>query len=70
MKTNRQLQYIYPVCDQKNLIRIKSDCLTVKQLSTDLIVLQTADHELGEDDHSGATHPSAAVHHHRWVEAL
>lgn len=35
-----------------------------------LIVLQAADHELSEDDHSGATHPGAAVDHHRGVEAL
>lgn len=37
---------------------------------THLVVLQAADHELGEDDHAGATHPSAAVHHHGGVEAL
>lgn len=39
-------------------------------LSTHLVVLQAADHELSEDDHSGATHPGATVHHHGGVEAL
>lgn len=43
---------------------------TVSPLSTHLIVLQAADHELSEDDHTGATHPGATVHHHRWIEAL
>lgn len=47
-----------------------SDFLTDSQPSTNLIVLQAADHELSEDDHSGATHPGATVHHHRWIEAL
>lgn len=28
-----------------------------------LIVLQAADHQLGQDDHAGPAHPSAAVHH-------
>lgn len=47
-----------------------TDFLTDSQLSTNLIVLQAADHELSEDDHSGATHPGATVDHHRWIEAL
>lgn len=37
---------------------------------TNLIVLQAADHQLSEDDHSGSSNPSATVHHYRWVEAL
>lgn len=37
---------------------------------TNLIALQASDHELGEDDHTGTTHPGAAVHHHGGVEAL
>lgn len=35
-----------------------------------LVVLQAADHELSEDDHSGATHAGTTVNHHRWIEAL
>lgn len=33
-------------------------------------MLQAADHELSEDDDSGATHPGTTVHHHRWIETL
>lgn len=49
----------------------QSDSLTLQSpLFTHLIVLQAADHELSEDDHSGATHAGTTVHHHRRVEAL
>jgi len=33
-------------------------------------VLQAADHQLGEDDHAGAAHARATVHHHRGIQAL
>lgn len=38
--------------------------------STHLVLLQAADHQLGEDDHAGAAHAGAAVNHHRRVETL
>lgn len=38
--------------------------------SAHLVLLQAADHQLGEDDHASAAHAGAAVNHHRWVETL
>ena len=35
-----------------------------------LVVLQTGDHDLRQDDHPGAAHPRAAVHQHRQVGVL
>lgn len=35
-----------------------------------LVVLQTGNHDLRQDDHSGPAHSGAAVHQHRWVSVL
>ena len=56
------------VCPVKAVILKTSK--TSQPPCTHLIVLQAADHELGEDDDSGATHAGTTVNHHRGVEAL
>ena len=69
------IQYILSKksCDPKNDKTLQPNqtlCNPVTSQSTHLIVLQAADHELSEDDHSSATHPGTTVNHHRWIEAL